>query len=168
MVGIDVKSLSPHIPLNSFSVSNMARSFSLVTVYLDWVPESFRIKNAMGLLSWVITAPICLVDASVALWNLDRPVPPLLQWFFWHCQMLFDKFNPSAKVSFLPCFYGWSLSLRILPLNLKEGLAFHYTLPTCHGNIVPFQGSALTPWHWWADLLQVLPVLFWSGVLFLL
>ena len=57
---------------------------------------------------------------------------------------LFDV-NPTAKVSFLPYFCGWTSSLHILPLGLRDGLAFHYASPTCHGNIVPSQGSALTP-----------------------
>ncbi len=79
---------------------------------------------------------------------------------FLHRQMLLGELNPIAKVSFLPYFRGWSSSLHTLPLGLREGLPFHYALPTCHGNIVPFLGSALTPLHCWVALSRVLPVLF--------
>ncbi len=56
----------PHsIPLNSFKVSTMASSSIMVTLYLRCVEESFWLKNGIGLFSWVITAPSCLLKASV-------------------------------------------------------------------------------------------------------
>jgi len=51
MVGVDIYPLLPQHSLNSFSVSTMAKSSSLVMVYLDCMPESFRLKNAFILLS---------------------------------------------------------------------------------------------------------------------
>ncbi len=42
----------PHsIPLNSYSVSTMAKSSISVTLYFCCVSESFLLKNAIGLLS---------------------------------------------------------------------------------------------------------------------
>ncbi len=53
------------IPLNSFYVLTMANSLISVTLYLSCVLESFRLKNAIGLLSWVISAPNYLLEVSV-------------------------------------------------------------------------------------------------------
>ncbi len=78
--------------------------------------------------------------------------------------MLFNELNPSAKVSFWPCFSWWFSFLHTLPLNWREGSAFHYALPTCHGNIVPCQGSAVALLHCWAGLKRVSPVPFLVGV----
>ena len=106
--------------------------------------------------SWVITAPSCLVDALIHISKglvksgLASTTPFV---------MVFLTLS-NAKVSFSPCLCRWSLFLHTLPLSLREGLAFHYALPRCHGNIVPFQWSALTPWCCWADLSRVLLVLF--------
>ena len=58
----------PHsISLNSFNVSTMASSSILVMLYLRCVAESFQLKNTIGLFSWVITAPSCLLEASVSI-----------------------------------------------------------------------------------------------------
>ncbi len=56
----------PHsIPLNSFSVLTMASSSILVTLYLRCVLESFGLKNTIGLLFWLITAPNCLLEVNL-------------------------------------------------------------------------------------------------------
>ena len=77
----------PHIiPLNPFSVSVMARSSSLVAVYLDCPPESFWLKNAIGLISWVIFAPRCLlVKDTLKIFQVHKEKNSLtLYWFHVH------------------------------------------------------------------------------------
>jgi hypothetical protein len=64
-------------------------------------------------------------------------------WIESQCQGLFFTF-----------FSWWFLFLHTLPLDRREGLAFHYALPTCHGSIVPFRGNVLIPWQCWANLSQ--------------
>jgi hypothetical protein len=78
--------------------------------------------------------------------------------------MLFGELNLSAKVSFLPCSSWWFSFLRTLPLDRREGPAFHYASPTCHGNIVPCRGNAVALSHCRAGLTRVLPVPFLFGV----
>ncbi len=57
------------IPLNSFSVPTIAKSSISVTLYFCCVLESILLKKAIGLLSWVITAPNCVEEASVNISN---------------------------------------------------------------------------------------------------
>ena len=84
----------PHsIPLNSFNISTMASSSILVTLYLHCAGESFWLKNTIGLLSWVITAPSCLLKSVCV--NLKD---------FWKVRIGQNYFFSNSSFYMIECF----------------------------------------------------------------